>query len=121
MLTTEIRSRIEPELKEEAQDVLGRVGLNISDAIRLFLRQVVAAKGLPFEVRHTPNAATQAAILEARQVRARYGTAKDLSNAIQGTRTKKKRVYKTARYGLEAPRTKRPLYDAGARARNAAP
>ena len=76
MLTTEIRSRIEPELKEEAQDVLGRVGLNISDAIRLFLRQVVAAKGLPFEVRHTPNAATQAAILEARQVRARYDTAK---------------------------------------------
>ena len=97
MLTTEIRSRIEPELKEEAQDVLGRVGLNISDAIRLFLRQVVAAKGLPFEVRHAPNAATQAAILEARQVRARYDTAKDLTNAIQGKRTKKKRVYKAVR------------------------
>jgi len=43
MLTSEIRSRVEPELKDEAQAVLGRVGLNISDAIRLFLRQVVAA------------------------------------------------------------------------------
>jgi DNA-damage-inducible protein J len=97
MLTTEIRSRIEPELKEEAQDVLGRVGLNISDAIRLFLRQVVAAKGLPFEVRHAPNPATQAAILEARQVRARYDTAKDLTHAVQGKRAKKKRVYKAVR------------------------
>src|SRR2546421_12308612 len=97
MLTTEIRSRIEPELKQEAQDVLGRVGLNISDAIRLFLRQVVAAKGLPFEVRHVPNAATQTAIFEARQVRARYDTAKDLTHALQGKRAKKKRIHKAVR------------------------
>jgi DNA-damage-inducible protein J len=69
MLTSEIRSRIERELKQEAQDVLSRVGLNISDAIRLFLRQVVVAKGLPFEIREVPNAATRAAMLEARQVK----------------------------------------------------
>lgn len=97
MLTSEIRSRIEPELKEEAQDVLSRVGLNISDAIRLFLRQVVVAKGLPFEVRETPNAATQAAMLEARQIRGRYTTTKDLFDGIKGKRTKKKRSNKAVR------------------------
>jgi len=97
MLTTEIRSRIEPELKEEAQDVLNRVGLNISDAIRLFLRQVIVAKGLPFEVRDVPNATTQAAMLEARQVRARYDTAKDLTDAIREKRPKKKRANKAVR------------------------
>lgn len=97
MLTSEIRSRIEPELKEEAQDVLNRVGLNISDAIRLFLRQVVAAKGLPFEVREIPNATTQAAILEARQVRARYDTAKDLFDGLEGKPAKKKRARKAVR------------------------
>ena len=97
MLTSEIRSRIEPELKEEAQDVLNRVGLNISDAIRLFLRQVIVAKGLPFEVREIPNATTQAAILEARQVRARYGTAKDLFDGLDGKRAKKKRAHKAVR------------------------
>ena len=97
MLTTEIRSRIEPELKEEAQDVLSRVGLNISDAIRLFLRQVIVAKGLPFEVREVPNAATQAAMLEARQTRARYDTAKDLFDELEGKRAKKKRARKAVR------------------------
>ena len=97
MLTSEIRSRIEPELKDEAQDVLNRVGLNISDAIRLFLRQVVVVKGLPFEIREMPNAATQAAMLEARQVRARYDTSKDLFDGLKGRRGKKKRAHKAVR------------------------
>ena len=94
-LSTEIRSRIEPELKEQAQRVLDDCGLNLSDAIRLFLRQIVATGGLPFEVK-VPNAATQAAMLEARQVRARYATAKDLFNDLEGkrTKTKKKRSHK---------------------------
>jgi DNA-damage-inducible protein J len=97
MLTTEIRSRIEPELKDEAQAVLGRVGLNISDAIRLFLRQVVAVKGLPFDLREVPNATTQAAMLEARQVRARYSTAQELINGLECKAPKKKRVRKAVR------------------------
>jgi DNA-damage-inducible protein J len=97
MLTTEIRSRIEPELKDEAQAVLGRVGLNISDAIRLFLRQVVVARGLPFDVRDIPNATTQAAMLEARQTPARYDTAKDLFDKLEGKRAKKKRARKAVR------------------------
>ncbi|MBI4203788.1 MAG: type II toxin-antitoxin system RelB/DinJ family antitoxin [Betaproteobacteria bacterium] len=93
-LSTEIRSRIEPELKEQAQRVLDECGLNLSDAIRLFLRQIVATGGLPFEVK-APNAATQAAMLEARQVRARYATAKDLFDDLEGKRkTKKKRSHK---------------------------
>ncbi len=97
MLTSEIRSRIEPDLKDEAQAVLSRVGLNISDAIRLFLRQVVVARGLPFEVREIPNATTQAAMLEARQTRARYDTAKDLFDDLEGKGAKKKRARKAVR------------------------
>ena len=60
----EIRSRIEPDLKENATRVLASCGLNISDAVRLFLRQVVAQTGLPFEVK-APNAVTRAAMKEA--------------------------------------------------------
>ena len=97
MLTSEIRSRIEPDLKDEAQAVLSRVGLNISDAIRLFLRQVVVARGLPFDLRETPNATTQSAMLEARQTRARYDTAGDLIDGIENRRPKKKRARKAVR------------------------
>lgn len=66
--TADVRSRIEPEIKERATEVLASNGLSLSDAIRLFLRQVVAQGGLPFEVK-VPNAKTRAAMQEARAMR----------------------------------------------------
>jgi DNA-damage-inducible protein J len=46
-----VRARIEDDLKADALEVLASCGLELSDAIRLFLRQVVAQGGLPFAVR----------------------------------------------------------------------
>jgi DNA-damage-inducible protein J len=81
--TTDVRSRIEPELKDRASSVLAECGLNLSDAIRLFLRQVIVQQGLPFEVR-TPNAATIAAMKEARAIgQARFGNAQELFNDLE--------------------------------------
>lgn len=51
MSETVIRARIDSRIKLEAQTLLERFGLTMSDAIRLFLHQVVIEKGLPFEVR----------------------------------------------------------------------
>lgn len=83
--TTDVRSRIEPEIKNRATKVLASCGLNLSDAIRLFLRQVVAQEGLPFEVK-TPNAKTRAAMLEARAMKtAKFDSAKALLNDLEKT------------------------------------
>jgi DNA-damage-inducible protein J len=49
-----IRARIDLELKSKAAAVLKANDLEVSDAIRLFLRQVVHRGGLPFSVRN-PN------------------------------------------------------------------
>lgn len=57
MESTVIRSRIDPALKAEANRLFKSLGLSMSDAIRLFLHQCVAQKGLPFEVR-TPSEET---------------------------------------------------------------
>ncbi len=46
-----IRARIDSALKANAARVLAACGLEPSDAIRLFLQQVVAHQGLPFDVR----------------------------------------------------------------------
>jgi len=46
-----VRARIGAELKANAARELAACGLELSDAIRLFLQQVVAHKGLPFEIR----------------------------------------------------------------------
>lgn len=61
--TETIRARVEPELKSEAEAILKEVGLSSSEAMRLFLHQVVSQRGLPFEVK-VPNAETVAAIEE---------------------------------------------------------
>jgi DNA-damage-inducible protein J len=67
--SAEIRSRIEPDLKKQSTEVLAELGLDLSGAIRLFLRQVVEVRGLPFEVRK-PTPETVAAMIEARKMAA---------------------------------------------------
>ena len=58
-----ITARIEPKLKARAARVLATVGVTTTDAITMFLRQVVLRNGIPFEVR-VPNAETKRAIEE---------------------------------------------------------
>lgn len=65
MLTVDVRCRVEPELKREAAAVLKASGLDVSTAIRLFLRSVVERGGLPMELPR-PNPTTLAAIKEAK-------------------------------------------------------
>lgn len=84
--TTDVRSRIEPEIKDRATEVLASCGLNLSDAIRLFLRQVVVQEGLPFEVK-VPNAKTRAAMQEARAMRtAKFDSAEALFDDLEKNR-----------------------------------
>lgn len=45
-----VRARMEPELKEDVERILGLLGLNATQAITLFYRQVELHQGLPFEV-----------------------------------------------------------------------
>jgi DNA-damage-inducible protein J len=56
--TTMIHARIEPNLKQEAEAMLSSLGLNMTQAITLFLQQVKYQRGLPFEVK-LPNTQTQ--------------------------------------------------------------
>lgn len=91
--TTDVRSRIEPEIKDRATEVLASCGLNLSDAIRLFLRQVVAQEGLPFEVK-IPNATTRTAMQEARSIKkAKFDSAQALFNDLEkNTATKARKA-----------------------------
>ena len=65
MMTVDVRARVEPELKQEAAAVLQASGLDLSTAIRLFLRSVVETGGLPMAMPR-PNAETLAAIKAAK-------------------------------------------------------
>lgn len=80
--TTDVRSRVEPDIKMQATAVLDECGLSLSDGIRLFLRQVIVERGLPFEVK-APNATTQAAMRRASKMTgARFATPQEMFDEL---------------------------------------
>ena len=46
-----IQTRVEPALREKTDTILNQLGLSTSDAIRIFLEQIILHRGLPFEVK----------------------------------------------------------------------
>lgn len=58
-----LQTRLEPELKAEAKSILDDLGISTSEAVTMFLRQVVLTKSIPFPLR-VPNRETIAAIKE---------------------------------------------------------
>jgi DNA-damage-inducible protein J len=62
--TETIRAQVDAELKAEAEAVLEQLGMNASQAISLFYREVALQKRLPFDVK-IPNAETRRALKEA--------------------------------------------------------
>ena len=100
--TADVRLRLEPELKDQATRVLAGAGLELSLAIRLFLRQVVAYNGLPFDVRQ-PNAATLRALKESESMKPRFGSAQELFDALEkGAQRKKRKAPSKKRRGRAA-------------------
>jgi DNA-damage-inducible protein J len=63
MKTEIIHARIEPFLKQSAEKIFRKLGMTTSEAISIFMGQVVLNKGLPFSV-NIPNAETRKAIAE---------------------------------------------------------
>lgn len=56
-----VRARLEPSLKDHAENVFQRLGLNATQAITMFYKQVELRDGLPFDVA-IPTATTRRAL-----------------------------------------------------------
>ena len=50
MKTAVLHTRIAPALKTQAESIFDQIGLSSADAIRIFFKQVILRKGLPFDV-----------------------------------------------------------------------
>lgn len=67
--TDTLHIRVEPEVKKNAENTLNKLGLSTTEAINIFLHQVILTGGLPFDVilpRY--NTETEVAIQEARDI-----------------------------------------------------
>lgn len=49
--TANVFARVEPEIKEQAENVLEQLGIPMSNAVSMFLRQIVLQRGIPFEIK----------------------------------------------------------------------
>lgn len=49
--TANIYTRVDPVVKEQAEQILDQLGIPMSNAIGMFLRQVVMHNGIPFDMK----------------------------------------------------------------------
>lgn len=79
--TVNLSVRLDPELKREADELLSSLGMNMTTAINLFLRQTVRDQAIPFSIsmNKIPNRDTLAAMLEANEL-AKSGNGKTFKN-----------------------------------------
>lgn len=67
--TDTLNIRIEPELKREAEKTLDDLGMNVADAVTIFLKQVVLTESIPFNIKKSKyNDETLEAIKEALEI-----------------------------------------------------
>ena len=67
--TTNFSVRMDSDIKKQCETMFGELGMNLTTAINIFLRQSLRVGGLPFEVRiDAPNKETIAAMLEAERI-----------------------------------------------------
>lgn len=68
-MTANLSIRTDKAVKEQAQQIFSELGMDMTTAVNVFLRQVISCGGLPFAVRlHQPNPETLAALQEGDQL-----------------------------------------------------
>lgn len=67
--TTNFSVRMDSDIKKQCETLYGELGVNLTTAINVFLRQSLRVGGFPFDVRlDQPNKETIAAMLEAERI-----------------------------------------------------
>lgn len=82
--TTHINVRLDPETKLQAEALFEKFGMNISEAVNVFLHQSIMYGGIPFELR-IPNRETIEAMVDAinrRNLEGQFGTMEEQMEAL---------------------------------------
>ena len=70
MTTTSMNIRVDSTVKKQAQELFAALGMDMTTAINIFLRQSVQRQGLPFEVTlNRMNSETLEAIAEVQEMK----------------------------------------------------
>lgn len=87
--TTNFSVRMDSDIKKQCEAMYGELGINLTTAINVFLRQSLRVGGFPFDVRmEQPNKETMAAMLDAEHI-ARDPSVKRYSDVEEALRALK--------------------------------
>lgn len=83
MANTSMNIRMDADVKKQAEALFGEIGMNMTTAINIFLKQSIRENGIPFELKiNQPNAETLKAINEGTKIikegKARFNTADEM-------------------------------------------
>ena len=82
--TDTLNIRIEPELKKEVETTLNDLGMNIADAVTIFLKQVVMTDSIPFIIKKPKfNKETLEAIKEVDEIKKHPENYKSYNNVYE--------------------------------------
>lgn len=80
-----IQVRIDEKMKKQSQKILEEIGMDLSGAIKIYLKQIIIKEGLPFKVL-TENGFTKEFEKETLEVYKRAKTKKDLIGPFEGNK-----------------------------------
>lgn len=83
METTSMNIRVDKDVKAEAEAIAAALGMNLSTAVNIFLRRMIACEGIPFDVCLTPNAETRQAMDDVLNHRNLIGPFKDTAALME--------------------------------------
>ena len=89
MESANLNIRTDKDVKAQAEKLFETLGLNMTTAVNIFLRQAIRENGIPFEVKlNVPNETTASAIREGRNIAydkttAGYSNMSDLKAALE--------------------------------------
>ena len=84
--TVNFSCRMDSNVKNECEKLYGELGMNLTTAINVFLRESLRSGGFPFDVRlNKPNKETIMAMLEAEQIAKDHNTKRysDVEEALK--------------------------------------
>ena len=84
MKNVNVTLRVDEDLKKQADELFSELGLNLTTAFNIFLRQSVREQQIPFRVsRNVPNAVTLAAMDAAEKGEELYGPYDSVSELME--------------------------------------
>lgn len=87
MSKTSMNIRLDSEVKEQAQQVFNHLGIDMTTAINIFLRQAIQYQGLPFDIKLDDHGKLLQVVTDVKQKRNMSQPLETVSDLMEDLRT----------------------------------